>query len=77
MSRPRCSTPTTPTTPRSPACLDAREWVLGRLRWEQRLGELHALADLGETESRPEPRPGAEARSGVLEEPGRWEGVCA
>jgi hypothetical protein len=56
----------------------ARAWVKRRLRWEDRLAELRALADPGDTTARcVETRRMAQSGSGVLERPGRSAGVRA
>ena len=77
--------PSTPAHPRSisfhardQACRDAKTWVRRRVLWEHRLTELHALAGRGDTSRCLEAGPLAvEARSAVLERPGRSAGVCA
>ncbi len=63
---------------REQAGLDAQAWLERRLRWENRLTDLRALAAGGDTARRVETRQRAvRARSGVLEPQERSAGVCA
>ena len=80
MQRPSPSTHPHPAGPdaREQACLDARAWLQGRVRWEHRLAELRALAARGDTARLPETRQRAvPACSGVLEQPECSAGVRA
>jgi hypothetical protein len=56
---------------------EARSWLLRRLRWEDRLTELHALAGVQHTARCLEVHRAAERSSGVLDWPGCSAGVYA